>query len=86
MRLPIILSLLFMGIGGPVLAKECRMPDLPPGMKVRLPPGCDEPLPAKRSKSEGRDSLNANNGFIDLGNGTQVRIGGRVRAETGFRR
>ena len=86
MRLPIILSLLLIGATGPVLAKECRTPHLPPGMEVRLPPGCEEPVQAGRAKAEGRDGLRAGQGFIDLGNGTQVRISGRVRTEMGFRR
>ncbi|MEE1656317.1 hypothetical protein VB618_08925 [Microvirga sp. CF3062] len=86
MRLPIILSLLLIGAAGPALAKECRTPHLPPGMEVRLPPGCEEPVPARPAKGERRDSLRAEQGFIDLGNGTQVRISGRVRAEYGVRR
>jgi hypothetical protein len=86
MKLPIILSLLLIASAGPALAKECRTPHLPPGMEVRLPPGCEEPLPARGSKAERRDSLRAEQGFIDLGNGTKVRISGRVRAEYGFSR
>ena len=86
MKLPMVLSLLLIASAGPVLAKECRTPHLPPGMEVRLPPGCEEPLPASRSKAERRDSLRAEQGFIDLRNGTQVRISGRVRAEYGVRR
>ncbi|MBJ6125107.1 hypothetical protein [Microvirga splendida] len=86
MKLPIVLSLLLMATAGPALAKECRTPHLPPGMEVRLPPGCEEPLPATRSRAERRDGPRAEQGFIDLGNGTQVRISGRVRAEMGFRR
>jgi hypothetical protein len=86
MRLTFILSLLLIGGAGPALAKECRTPHLPPGMEVRLPPGCEEPLPTGRSKAERRDGLRAEQGFIDLGNGTQVRISGRVRAEFGVSR
>jgi hypothetical protein len=85
MKLPIILSLLLIASTGPALAKDCRTPHLPPGKEVRLPPGCEEPLPASRSKGE-RQGLRAEQGFIDLGNGTQVRISGRVRAEFGISR
>ena len=85
MKLPIIFSLLLIASAGPALAKECRTPHLPPGMEIRLPPGCEEPL-ASRSKAERRDGLRADRGFIDLGNGTKVRISGRVRAEYGFSR
>jgi hypothetical protein len=86
MKLPIILSLLLIASGGSALAKDCRTPHLPPGMKVRLPPGCDEPLPARGSKGERQDGLRSEQGFIDLGNGTQVRISGRVRTEFGVSR
>ena len=85
MKLPIIFSLLLIASAGPALAKECRTPDLPPGVKVRLPPGCDDPIRTGRFEAEKQKSLKADQGFIDLGNGTQVRIGGRVRAETGLR-
>jgi len=85
MKLPILLSLLLIASAGPVLAKDCRMPHLPQGMEVRLPPGCEEPLPPGRSKGE-RQGLKAEQGFIDLGNGTQVRISGRVRTEFGVSR
>ena len=85
MKLPIVFSLLLIASAGSALAKECRTPHLPPGMEVRLPPGCEEPLPTSRSKGE-RRGLRAQQGFIDLGNGTQVRISGRVRAEYGFSR
>ena len=86
MKLPIVFSLLLIASAGSALAKDCRTPHLPPGMEVRLPPGCEEPFPASRSKAEKRDGLRADQGFIDLGNGTKVRISGRVRAEYGFSR
>jgi hypothetical protein len=86
MKLPIILSLLLIASSGPALAKECRTPHLPPGMEVRLPPGCEEPIPPARNRAERRDGLRAEQGFIDVGNGTQVRISGRVRTEFGVSR
>ncbi|MBB3019786.1 hypothetical protein FHR70_002851 [Microvirga lupini] len=86
MKIPIILSLLLIGAAGPALAKDCRTPHLPPGMEVRLPPGCEEPLPPRGSKEERRGGLKGEQGFIDLGNGTQVRISGRVRTEFGISR
>ncbi|MBD2747925.1 hypothetical protein IC232_14585 [Microvirga sp. BT688] len=86
MRLPIVFSLLLIASAGSALAKECRTPHLPPGVEVRLPPGCEEPLPSARNRAERRDGLRADQGFIDLGNGTKVRISGRVRAEYGFSR
>ncbi|EIM24741.1 hypothetical protein [Microvirga lotononidis] len=70
----------------PALAKECRMPDLPPGVQVQVPSECRDRLLDRRAQAERQDSLKASPGFIDLGNGTQVRIGGRVRAEGMVRR
>ena len=86
MRLLSASAVLLIAAGGPALAKECRTPDLPPGVRVQLPPGCKDPIRTGRAEAERQDSLKANQGFIDLGNGTQVRIGGRVRVEAGARR
>ena len=35
---------------GPALAKECRMPDLPPGVRVKLPPGCKDARPDRSAR------------------------------------
>lgn len=86
MKLLSATAVLLIATGGSVLAKECRMPDVPPGVRVQLPPGCKDPIRSGRLEAGRQDSLRANQGFIDLGNGTQVRIGGRVRVEAGARR
>lgn len=84
MRVSICVAVLLMGMG-PAVAKECRMPDLPADARVAIPPECRDAVRAKDSNpAEG--ALKADRGFIDLGSGTKVRIGGRVRAEYGFRR
>ncbi|WP_404292074.1 hypothetical protein ACD578_07590 [Microvirga sp. RSM25] len=80
-----IVALLIVAIG-PALAKECRMPDVPPGVRVQVPPECRDRFQDRRMEAERQDTLRASQGFIDLGNGTQVRIGGRVRAEVTGRR
>ena len=49
-----------------------------PAIRRKPPPGCE--LPAKPEEA-GR--LKQQNGFVDLGNGTQVRISGRVRVDAG---
>lgn len=52
--------------------------DLPEGAHLPPQPGCS-----------GRDRVSAKaagDGFVDLGNGTSVRIGGRSSAEFGVRR
>lgn len=68
----------------PAAAKECRMPKAPPGVALQVPPECQHPLTKPADKAETRERLRAENGFVDLG-GTQIRVGGRVRAEAGYR-
>ena len=83
MRVSICLAALLIGMG-PAVAKECRMPDLPPGARVPIPPECKDAVRVKDS-SPTQGGLKADTGFIDLGGGTKVRIGGGIRAEYGFR-
>ncbi len=82
MRLPTLLVTLLMLAAGSAAAKECRMPDLPPGVQVRVPPEC-QGIVKQRADN---DRVKAEPGAIDLGNGTTVRIGGRVRVETSVQR
>jgi hypothetical protein len=84
MKVSIGLAVLLMGTGSAV-AKECRMPDLPADARVAIPPECKDAVRVKDSGST-QGGLKADRGFVDLGGGTKVRIGGRVRAEYGFRR
>jgi hypothetical protein len=68
-------------VSGPASAKDCRLPHLPDKGALKPPPGCDgsgKPNDAARLKQQ--------NGFVDLGNGTNVRISGRVRVDAGVRR
>ena len=85
MRLSACLAFLLIGTGA-ALAKECRIPDLPPGMRVQLPPHCKEPTRMGRTQSAKQDRLRGDDGFVEIGDGTRVRIGGRVRTEFGIRR
>ncbi|NIX77734.1 hypothetical protein [Microvirga terricola] len=82
--LPVV-ALLLMGTGSAV-AKECRMPDLPPGVRVQVPPECKDVVKTKSTQGERTDYVKANQGFIDVGNGTAVKVGGRVRVDYGVRR
>jgi hypothetical protein len=65
-------------------ARDCRVPEAPPGVRVAERPGCKprSPHPA----IPGRAKAGPAPGFIDLGNGAQVRIGGRVDVEVEYRR
>ena len=84
MKVSLGLAVLLMGMGSAV-AKECRMPDLPADARIAIPPECRDVVRVKDSDPT-RRGLEADRGFVDLGGGTKVRIGGRVRAEYGFRR
>jgi hypothetical protein len=65
--------------GGAASANDCRPADAPPGVRVPDRPGCKPSPPGKLVESglkTGREP-----GFIDLGNGTDVRVSGRVRVD-----
>ena len=81
-RLTILASFLFV-LAGPALAKECRIPDPKPGQAIQVPDACKDVL---RPKNQRVDALRGDRSAIDLGSGTTLRIGGRVRAETGWKR
>ncbi|WP_414471267.1 hypothetical protein [Microvirga sp. M2] len=82
MKLPTLLVSSLLMTAGPALAKECRIPDPKPGQALRLPPECkDVARPGPKA-----EALRSEPGAIDFGNGTTLRIGGSVRAETGWRR
>ena len=81
MRIQSVAAVILIAASSSALAKECRMPDRAPGARPELPPECRARLEGRPVKAEKPDSLSANQGFIDLGNGTQVRLGGRVRTE-----
>ena len=73
-------------LADPASARECRASAALPGVRSALQPGCrPKTLPAPSLQHEalraGRDP-----GFLDLGNGVEVRIGGRVRADAVLRR
>ena len=86
MKLLTSLAILSIIVSGSALAKECRIPDPIPGAKAQLPPGCRDTVRPDLSEAAKQDYVKRNQGFIDLGNGTQVRIDGRVRAEVGIGR
>lgn len=85
MRLLTVLAFT-LAAAGPAFAKDCRTPDVPPGVRVQLPPGCSEPIRTGAPRREAPERMQAESGFIDLGNGTKVKVSGRVRAEIGVRR
>jgi hypothetical protein len=82
MRLLCVTAALLFSGSSLALAKECRMPD---GRILQLRV-CRDRFQDRGSEVESQDSVRGSQGFIDLGNGTQVRIGGRIRAEVTGRR
>lgn len=80
-----VISLVLIGTGSAV-AKECRMPDLPPGVQVQVPPECKGVVKTKPAQGEKAGYVKADQGFMDLGSGTAVKVGGRVRVDYGVRR
>jgi hypothetical protein len=84
MRVPSILALSLI-CAGPAVAKECRMPDTP-NLRVQLPPECRDAARTGAARPQQQDRVGADAGFVDLGGGTKIKIGGRARAEVGFRR
>jgi len=81
-RLTILASSLFV-LAGSALAEDCRIPDPKPGQAIQVPEACKDAL---RPKNKQVDALKSDQGAIDLGNGTTLRIGGRVRGEMGWKR
>ena len=86
-RITAAVAIVFVGVL-PVGAKTCRAAhDVPPGVRVPLAPGCKAALgQATQAREPQQLRTGQRSGFIDLGNGTEVRINGRVRAETVFHR
>ena len=83
MKLLAVLASSLLILAGPALAKGCRIPDPKPGQPLHVPSECKDAVRPKQQKAE---ALKSAPGAIDLGNGTTIRIGGRVRAEMGWRR
>jgi hypothetical protein len=71
----------------PSEAKDCRREDVPPGVRLPQQVGCKPRAPERVGETvrppvkPGRQP-----GFIDLGNGTELRIGGDAGIDTRYRR
>jgi hypothetical protein len=73
---------LLIGSVVPSQARDCRPADAPPGVRVPLPSGCRSTAmetPDKNRSPAARAGQGA--GYIDLGNGSQVRVSGRARMD-----
>jgi hypothetical protein len=85
-RATIILSVLLAGTAASE-ARDCRAPasDLP-GVRLQPPPGCEAKQAGPRARGRERVRQGSDPGFIDLGNGSQVKISGSVRVDVRSRR
>lgn len=82
----LFLASAFLLAAGAASAKECRLPaDWPPGVRPPAGAACAAKRPAARSAADevraGREP-----GFVDLGNGSSLRVSGRVRVDVTTRR
>jgi hypothetical protein len=66
----------------PALARDCRPVEAPPGVRVPDQVGCRSPRATAKTKAEPSGVRSGRQpGWIDLGNGTEVRISGGVSFE-----
>jgi hypothetical protein len=70
----------------PGAARDCRPLEAPPGVRLPERTGCKPPDSARGDTKSAPAKTGRVPGFIDLGNGTQVRIGGEVDVEVQNRR
>ena len=68
-------------------ARDCRRADVPPGVRLAQQVGC-KPTAPERVGETARPSVKAGRrpGFIDLGNGTELRISGDAGIDAHYRR
>ena len=76
------LATILLSLGAPAHAKDCPKGDAPARTRPAQETGSGTALPAP-PRPDDRAALKAGErpGFIDLGNGTEVRVGGRVRLD-----
>jgi len=80
-------TLLLLAAAVPTAARDCRVPEAPPGVAVPPRPGCPAPEaePARPADPQAVRAARSP-GAILLENGTEIRIGGRVRFEAAGQR
>lgn len=76
-------AILLLAGAAPSGARDCRVPDAPPGVRVAAPPGCPAPAGAGPAPVPDPHRLRAggSRGAVVLENGTEIRVGGRVRVD-----
>jgi hypothetical protein len=79
-RLLVLACGALLGVPGLADAKDCPRPGASVGVRDPDRPGCRSEA---RPKPENRPALKAGErpGFIDIGGGTELRVGGRVRMD-----
>ncbi|HEX2556531.1 MAG TPA: hypothetical protein VHL98_22775 [Microvirga sp.] len=76
-----ILAAAFLLAAGPAAARDCRTPDAPPGVRVPPPAGCEGSSRSDRKPDQPSVRSGRSPGAIVLDDGTEIRIGGRVRVD-----
>ncbi len=83
MILRLVLAAAAVAAASAAAAKECKPPaDAPPGVRAPPAPGCAAGAAAKPFAEEAARA-GKEPGFVDLGNGSSLRVGGRVRVDVG---
>lgn len=87
-RTPLLFCAVLAGVvmAPPATARDCSPPEGPPGVRMPERVGCKGPWKGKQGSKLDPVRAGRAPGFIDLGNGAQIRIGGEVEAEGQFRR
>ena len=83
--IPVLSVLAGLAMAHPAAARDCRPVEAPPGVRMPERAGCKPADPDRGAKPAAAKAGRAP-GFIDLGNGTEVRIGGKAEVEVQGRR
>ena len=80
-------TLFLLAAAAPAAARDCRVPEAPPGVSVPSRPGCPAPEAKPARPADPRAVRTGRNpGASLLENGTEIRIGGRIRFEAAGQR
>lgn len=84
-RSALLAAAILLSGGAGAAERDCRVPEAPPGVRVAPPPGCSPPA-AGAARPEQALRTGRSPGTVVLENGTEIRIGGRVRMDAAGQR
>ena len=79
-RLAVLAAAILLSGAASAAGRDCRLPEAPPGVRVPPQPGCRPPAPEPAGRPQAVPA-GRSPGAIVLENGTEIRIGGRVRMD-----